>query len=357
MNRRWMMWPAACGAVLKAVVGAAAVQPSADPPPGDVVPAAVVGELRSLKALDGDPEDMGVVRSGATVTRRIRFENTAESPVELEVVATTCGCLSAEFVPAVVQPGGIATLSMHVHAAPTLGEQAQYVTFRATCEGPEGPRSERGVCGVRFTADVAFEVHPSWFALSAVEGEPVEVSVALRQLRERWEQVRILGAQSSSPALAPAGTFVPADGPSVRVVKFAGAAPQPGHHSGSLVVRTDAPGTREILIPYSMRVVEPWRTRPGGAMFTAASRGIDLELEARIERWAGAAPSRAALADAAAPVDVDLKATGPGSATVRLRLREGVDAPFATRLNVYADDGQLLASAPEAFYVPRQGEE
>jgi hypothetical protein len=205
-------------------------------------------EVRAELAFAETTVDVGEVRSGLPVQRKLAFVNRGREPVEVREVRAGCGCVRARLEKRLYQPneGGAVVLDLHTLGQPA-GPHAWGVRL-ATAEGGAGRAVDLVVRAV-VVAEVTLEPAALTLFTDHAAGHEVE----LWDRRSRPFAVREV--RSSSPHLA--GRLVrrrPDKGPGAcYVVRVEVAAGFPeGHHEETLQVVTDDPLYRELRVPVSV---------------------------------------------------------------------------------------------------------
>jgi hypothetical protein len=67
--------------------------------------------------------DFGTVPRGSQLLHRFQWRNTSDKPLELVEYQRSCGCTSVSISPAVVEPGKLGTIDMHMDTKPFAGEK------------------------------------------------------------------------------------------------------------------------------------------------------------------------------------------------------------------------------------------
>ena len=84
-----------------------------------------------------DTIDMGLLRSGETVSRQLRVRNTDTLPLVITGVQTVCGCTLVEYPSVPVRPGEQATVTLELDTRGLRGWICKYVGLKTTLF-PEG---------------------------------------------------------------------------------------------------------------------------------------------------------------------------------------------------------------------------
>ncbi len=84
-----------------------------------------------------DTIDMGLLRSGETVSRQLRVRNADSLPLVITGVQTVCGCTVVEYPSVPVRPGEEATVTLGLDTRGLRGWICKYVGLKTTLF-PEG---------------------------------------------------------------------------------------------------------------------------------------------------------------------------------------------------------------------------
>lgn len=315
------------------------------------------GELRSLKLVNATPENVGVVNRGAAVGRSLEFKNVLTSPVKVEVISKTCGCIGAAFDNVEVPAGGQTTLNFSLSVAPAAAEQVHTVTFRATWQDGGVDRTERGTCAIKYRTRLSWLVQPQAAAVAAIDGQEAYADIfvvataeegPLPELTEprvtfaNWTLRRVEGA---SPH------------PAVAHFRASGPAPGIGVCDGTISLTTDSPSEPKITVPIRVRTLSRFRAFPGGATFTRGSSDGPttqiLHLYPRATTHGDPqTPSSAQLESTNSWISAEILPDG----TLGIHLSPGADMPIAgsTRCKVIAGDGTQLVSVPIAWWTRQE---
>ncbi len=312
-------------------------------------------QLECLKAVTGDPENLGTVQANTLIYRRINFANTSPHTVRLKVVTTTCGCLSAKFSNDVVAPGASTTLTLSVMVAPAMGAQAQSTMFTASWDDASGPREQRGVCLIRYAADIDFDIFPDHYRFVTIDGEPVAGRVWARWSDAEATSLAFKQVTCTLPNVTVAGPFMPEDTPTIRAYTFSIPSPDVGLHIGQIIIETGTADRPEIKLPVSVRVLPSWRPEPAGAVLRGDTTQVVMTLFARSD--AARAPASIFIESDAAPITAELRwPEGDRTKIPKLVVRSkkspaGEMTDGATRVNVRDTDGRTLVSVPVAWFA------
>ncbi|MBC7834443.1 MAG: DUF1573 domain-containing protein [Phycisphaerales bacterium] len=238
--------------------------------------------------LKADPEDFGEVSVGTSIIRTVTFINKRTVPITLEIVDKTCGCLVTSFEPATVPPGGRTLLRIATVPAPGSGVQAHHVTFTSTWDESGFRRSERGVCGLSFVSDVEFVVRPEAAALACVVGRETHVDIFVRYMEDEGGKAPPVNEpQCSLPGWSVRRVDDATIPKGVVRLRATGSGDTPGFFEGEVMWDTESATQPEMSVPIRLRVLEPWRSVPGGAVFTPAQgderRAVTMTLFPRVQ--------------------------------------------------------------------------
>lgn len=222
-----------------------------------------------LELLDSPEGHTDRAPLNARLVRRVRMRNLESTPIELRVLAATCGCLDVSISPSVVAPGDVAEVSIAVMTH-TLEVGGGHLTLGArplASATPSGtqPESEGPwrliTLGQTFRTLIDFLFLPDGgIDIVAVEGGAFERAIYLRRARHG-----VATAVRSGDAGVPGATVLP-DAPDadalIQRILIRGVAGPPGAVSGHVRLDlADAP-VDTWHIPIRLRSLPRFRAAP-----------------------------------------------------------------------------------------------
>jgi len=337
---------------LSALIGALVAptswaQDTALPQPDQAIP----GEMRALAVLEADREDFGRRRAGETLTRRIAFVNSLDSPVSVEVIGSSCGCLAPSFDRNRLMPAEEAILTIRLVTVPGGLEQAHHVSFRASWVTDDGERrSEQGICAIRYQPENPFSVRPEFAAVAQVQGKEATADFFIRQPQSPEETPDFTAAACTLPGWRIARIDDPRLPVGVVRYQASGQEPSVGFRDGAAQWWVEGSDLPVLSIPIRVRTLSPYRMQPGGAVFVrTAGQGAqteELELIARADE--APEPARVVLTDAASWIECRLHGR-----SLLVRLDPGAEMPpvGSARARVLDENGAELLDFPIAWYT------
>lgn len=309
------------------------------------------GDLDCLAVVTAEREDFGVAAPGQELVRHVTFQNITDQEVRLDIVSTTCGCLQAEFDRKAIAPGERATLMLGTAAAPGPGEQAQFVRFSAEWIDRDTPRSEQGICGLRYACATPYVIRPEVLGISGLVGSDASAEVYIHRMEDPSDPPRL-----SSPRCSLSGwTLERADRPElppgVAAYRLRGVIGS--QTTLDAFIELDDPEGPEGFLRIPVRVRGDWAYRPeGGAPRIALSPGGQ-------QRFVSVTRLIPRVKDLPAPATVILSAPVAGL-TARLdgaNLVIEVDTQVSSllgsvRARISAADGRDLVDLPIVWYSP-----
>jgi hypothetical protein len=236
--------------------------PASEAPPKAVAPA----PPPQPAAAEGTPSikweetsyDFGSVYQQEAPEHQFVFTNTGTAPLRIIQVVTTCACAAGKIPDKPIPPGGKGSITVTFLAGQLRGKVTKYIFVFSN-----DPAMKRSLLTI--TAEVKLEVEavPSGLYFGSLKlGDSVERPIVIRPVGVR--SFHILGVKSESPLITvappqPAGPPEPEG--SYRLVVKIGPVTQVGQISSRLVVRTDLPHQKELLIPVYGRAVELSQSR------------------------------------------------------------------------------------------------
>jgi hypothetical protein len=186
------------------------------------------------------------------------FTNAGTAPLVIQQVVTTCACAAGKIPDKPIPPGGKGSITVTFLAGQLRGKVTKYIFVFSN-----DPAMKRSLLTI--TAEVKLEVEavPSGLYFGSLKlGDSVERPIVIRPVEVK--SFHILGVKSESPLITvappqPAGPPEPEG--SYRLVVKIGPVTQVGQINSRLVVRTDLPHQKELLIPVYGRAVELSQSR------------------------------------------------------------------------------------------------
>jgi hypothetical protein len=226
------------------------------PPPSPPQPAATEGT--PAITWEETSHDFGSVYQQEAPEHEFVFTNTGTAPLRITQVVTTCACTAGKIPDKPIPPGGKASITVTFLAGQMRGKATKYIFVFSN-----DAAQKRSVLTV--TAEVKLEVEavPSGLYFGSLKlGDSVTRPIVIRPVEVK--SFHILEVKSESPLITvappePAGPSEPEG--SYRLMVKIGPVDQIGQISSRLVVRTDLPHQKELLIPVYGRAVELSRSR------------------------------------------------------------------------------------------------
>jgi hypothetical protein len=308
------------------------------------------GELNSLRIISADRESFGIVRVHSNIVRKLNFGNVLSVPLHIEIVSKSCGCMQAALSSTDVPAGGQTTLTMSVGVAPLSGEQAHSVVFRASWNDQGERKSELGLCGIQYQADVQVVVRPETAATSVTRGNATSIDFFARAL-EKGVEVSVSHVSCSIPGWVIGlvdDPSLPAEAVHIRAV---GPGLKEGYLDGEVALGS-GPSTEPFLkVPVRVRVLEPYRAEPGGAILVRNEGDGEAEqvLRLRPRDQASGLPKKVRLTSDCKWISVGMQS--PDQVKVRFTPGAGISPIGSARAQVLADSGEVLLDFPIAWYT------
>lgn len=257
--------PAAAKPTVAPAEPPATAEPKAEPakpPPAEAPPKAVApSPPPQPAATEGTPSikweetsyDFGSVYQQEAPEHEFVFTNTGTAPLVIRQVVTTCACTAGKIPEKPIPPGGKASITVTFLAGQLRGKTTKYIFVFSN-----DPAEKRSTLTI--TADVKLEVEavPSGLYFGSLKlGDSVTRPIVIRPVEVK--SFHILEVKSESPLITvappqPAGPPEPAG--SYRLMVKIGPVSKVGQINSRLVVRTDLPHQKELLIPVYGRAVE-----------------------------------------------------------------------------------------------------
>ncbi len=324
-------------------------QPKADEaavPPAGKAP----GQLRWLRYDGGDAEDRGTAHVGETVTRVLRFSNTSAQRLRLRVISTSCGCVGAKFDKEELAPGGTTILTVAANVSPSTGKQSQAVRF----EVDDGTTKQRGVCAIRYEADIGYEVLTRRIRRTFVVGEPSTINVWFRWMDAGdVEQQEFSDIEMTVPGFRLKGAYSPGEPSGALALAFEGTPKEPGTLTGSFGAKLSPSAEPTGAVPIAARVLPAWRAEPPGFVLSGAEARLTSELFPRRPGATPPAPGAVAMTDPDSPLRVLLaKGTDNVPPRVVLEWKSGSKpaSPGSDRVIVKDEQGTTLVDLPISWF-------
>jgi hypothetical protein len=336
---------------LAVLVTLAVVQPGHDTQPGPTPHESSSPALLGLHLAHATPERLGRRPVGARADRQLTFVNNGPLALSLQVVSKTCGCVSAVFEPARVEPGEQSVLVLSVIVPATLGEQQQAVRFAVS----DGSKRADGACGLSYSADAPFEYWPGAVEIPTVQGSTAFIYVHLRFYEAAGIQAASLGRASCElPDTTVDGPLMPEGSPTMRAYRVTVTPGEAGVALGEVLIPTGLPDRPVVSTRIVRRTYSAVRCQPPGLILGDDRRQgtVDLlvrslDMGAPPQEWSG--PITATWKHGADPAWLEVT-TGPPRISVSVPVGSPSGGDW---VEIRDGRGHVVGSLPVAWNVPR----
>lgn len=231
--------------------------------------------------------DWGRILRGQSRHARIAIINTADGPVRIRHADIDCPCIDLQFIgPVLLEPRGFVELDVILETLRQPGGSQDH-EIRLEYGRPAGP-THTAVIPVRFEIVPGVEPAPPWLDFGMVNpGRPV--TRALTLTARDGSPFRVLDvAVEGSDFVRLDGLNSPDDPPArrhtLRAHLLVPAPPPPESDlQGRLVLFTDHPFDREVVVEWQARVAGPIRIEPRVCFAMNVAPGSTVEFPVRIE--------------------------------------------------------------------------
>jgi len=283
----------------------------------------LVGECCAEGPLRFDPPELelGELRTGQEVEHRVKLVNQGPTPIEVQAVTASCGCLRVWQVPTRVPAGGTAELNLAVH---TLSAPAGPQNWQVKVGWGGSAGLQTLALPVRATVRQEVVLQPPMLRVNSSGATRHELVV----VDHRPSTFRIVRAVTSSPCLRISEPVERTDATGRRVraltLTIDGQLP-PGRYEEQVVIHTDDPVHRELRVLVDV-------TRRGGQRVEALPEQLELVLPA-----ADARASRVVVLRDLRGRPVEIESLETSHPALSARGPEGEAATASIRLEVRGD--------------------
>ncbi len=198
--------------------------------------------------------DFGSVYQQEQPEHEFVFTNAGTAPLRIEQVITTCACAVGKTPDKPIAPGENGSITVTFLAGRMRGKTTKYIFVVSN-----DPAQKRSMLTIKAEVKLEADVVPSGLYFGSLKvGDTVERPIVIRPVEVK--SFRIVEVKSESPLITvapPEHAGPPEPDGSYRLMVKIGPADKAGQINSRLVVRTDLPHQKELLIPVYGRAVQP----------------------------------------------------------------------------------------------------